>query len=117
MATGFHESTVAISVRNFLVVSGKSPVRLITKKLQTLWLSEVDEKEVRAALRELLARKLVKRLAGGLFESSTETLVQSRDRPNFRAKDREAAAWEGWRFHKPGGGSGFQLDAQRLGGR
>jgi hypothetical protein len=115
MATGFHESTVAISVRNFLVIHGKATIPLITERLQKLWLAEVDEDEVKVALKGLVARKLAKKLKAGFFESSTATLVQQRDRPGFAEKDREAAAWEGWRFRKQGDApGGFQLDRDQL---
>jgi hypothetical protein len=96
MATGFHLSTVGMSVRNLLAIQGKAQVPLITKKLQQLWLPSVEEAEIKAALKELVARKLVRALSAGFFEALTAKVFQQRGRPKYTDKDRDAAAWEGW---------------------
>lgn len=110
MATGFHESTVALSVRNFLAVHGKAQVPLITKKLQALWLKAVDEREVKAALAALAKRKLVNKLKAGFFESTTTVVMTRTVRPKLTAKDRETAAWK-W---QPTGPNAFKLGEGRL---
>jgi hypothetical protein len=96
MATGFHLSTVGMSVRNYLAIAGKAQTPLILTKLRELWLPSVDRNEIEAALKELVERKLVRALDAGFYEATTAKVFQQRGRPKFTDKDRDAAAWEGW---------------------
>jgi hypothetical protein len=96
MATGFHESTVGFSVRNFLAINGKAQVPQIVTKLQELWIAEVDEAEVTLALTELVARRYVRALDGGFFEATVSKVFQSRSRPSYLELERDPMAWQGW---------------------
>lgn len=100
MATGFHESTVAISVRNFLAVAGKSTAPTILRKLRKMWLASVDRTEVDQALEELVRRRYVHALRGGYFDASSPELVRRRTRPGFRNPKREDLAWD-WVLFRP----------------
>lgn len=96
MATGFHLSTLAFSVRNVLAMYGAAHPVAITTRLQKLYHPKVDEEEIRAALGELERRELVVVVGPDQYAAKDRTVFHHRARVATVALDDDETPWKGW---------------------
>ncbi len=97
MATNFHISTIAFSVRNALAMFGQGHPVAITQRLKKVYMPTIDEEEVRHALHELERRELVTTVGPDLYAAKDRAVYHHRAPAPAILRDDDETPWKGWR--------------------